>query len=55
MFEVTFFKKWLQEIETIIIVSGDNVDDAINLIIDLDNNSDNYLGLEDLEYSVREL
>jgi hypothetical protein len=60
MFEVTFFKKWLQEIETIIIVYADNADDAVSLIIDIDNNNNNNnkvncLGLEDLEYSVKKL
>ena len=54
LYEVTFFKKWSQEIEAIQNIIADSEDDAIGLLIDLDNNNDDeFLGLEDLEYSIK--
>ena len=55
LYEVTFFKKWSQEVEIILNIIADSEEDAINLLIDLDNNNDDdeFLGLENLEYSIR--
>lgn len=54
LYEVTFFKKWSQEVEVIQNVVANSECDAIGLLIDLDNNNDNeFLGLEDLEYSIK--
>ena len=55
LYEVTFFKKWSQEVEIILNILADSEEDAINLLIDLDNNNDDdeFLGLENLEYSIR--
>ena len=55
LYQVTFFKKWSQEVEIILNILADSEEDAINLLIDLDNNNDDdeFLGLENLEYSIR--
>ena len=54
LYQVTFFKKWSQEVEIILNILADSEEDAINLLIDLDNNNDDeFLGLEDLEYSIK--
>lgn len=55
LYQVTFFKKWSQEVEIILNILADSEEDAINLLIDLDNNNndDEFLGLENLEYSIR--
>ena len=57
LYEVTFFKKWSQEVEIILNIIADSEEDAIKLLIDLDNNNndddDEFLGLENLEYSIR--
>jgi hypothetical protein len=55
LYQVTFFKKWSQEVEIILNILADSKEDAINLLIDLDNNNDDdeFLGLENLEYSIR--
>ena len=55
LYEVTFFKKWSQEVEIILNIIADSEEDAINLLSDLDNNNDDdeFLGLENLEYSIR--
>lgn len=55
LYEVTFFKKWHQEVLTIKNIFADSEDDAIGLLIDLDNNEDTPEGLEDLEYTIQEI
>ena len=55
LYEVTFFKKWSQEVLTIKNIFADSEYDAIGLLIDLDNNEDIPDGLDDLEYTIREI
>lgn len=53
LFEATFYQKWSQGIEVVQNIFADSKDDAAELLIELDNNEDEPLGLNDLEYSVR--
>lgn len=55
LFEVSFYKKWSQEVLVVLNVFSNNIEDAVGLLIDLDNNEEESLGLEDLEYSAREI
>ena len=55
LFQVTFYKKWSQEVEIVHNVFADSKEDAALLIVELDNNEDISLGLEDLEYFVIEI
>ncbi len=55
LFEVSFYKNGGQEVLVVLNIVADNIEDAVGLLIDLDNNEEESLGLEDLEYSAREI
>ena len=50
LYSITFFKKWETEIYKVVNIFATSEEEAYELVITLDNESEDYEGLEDLEY-----